>query len=68
MQPAGAIYSAEMREFILPYEVVRGAADPDAALLAFLQSSYEAAAIHGGWDRAGLETELPPAVGSALRR
>ncbi|HZN46089.1 MAG TPA: DUF5996 family protein [Ramlibacter sp.] len=68
VQPAGAFYSAEMREFVLPYEVVRGAADPDAALLAFLQSSYEAAAIHGGWDRAALETELPPAVGSALRR
>jgi hypothetical protein len=68
VQPAGAFYSAEMREFVLPYEVVRGAADPDAALLAFLQSTYEAAAIHGGWDRAALETELPPAGGSVLRR
>ena len=37
-------------------------------LLAFLQSSYEAAAIHGAWNREALETELPPAGGSSLRR
>ncbi|GAB3770736.1 DUF5996 family protein [Ramlibacter monticola] len=61
VQPQGAYYSRELREFILPYEVVRQAADPDAALLAFLQSTYEAAAQRGRWDRAALECELPGA-------
>jgi hypothetical protein len=44
-----------MREWILPYEAVRTAPDPDAALLDFLQSTYEAAADLGRWDRAALE-------------
>jgi len=44
-----------MREFILPYEVVRLASDPDAALLDFVQSTYGAAADLGRWDRAALE-------------
>jgi len=39
-----------MQEFILPYEAVRQADDPDAMLLAFLQSTYEAAANLGHWD------------------
>jgi hypothetical protein len=39
----------------LPYEAVRTAADPDATLLGFLQSTYEAAAVHGDWDRTALE-------------
>jgi hypothetical protein len=59
VQPAAAFYSAELREFILPYEAVRTAPDPDAALLAFLQSTYEAAAERGGWDRQALECTLP---------
>jgi uncharacterized protein DUF5996 len=58
--PDGAVYSAEMREFILPYDTVRTAASPDDALLAFLQTTYEAAANLGGWDRAALERTLPP--------
>lgn len=53
--PAGATYDASLGEFILPYETVRAAADPDAALLEFLQSTYEAAADRAGWDRAALE-------------
>jgi len=53
--PAGAAYDSRMREWILPYEAVRRAPDPDAALLAFAQSTYEAAANLGGWDRASLE-------------
>jgi hypothetical protein len=53
--PAGASYDTRMREWILPYEAVRRAPDPDAALLAFAQSTYEAAAGLGGWDRALLE-------------
>jgi len=61
VQPQGACYSRELREFILPYELVRQAADPDATLLAFLQSTYEAAADRARWDRAALECELPGA-------
>jgi hypothetical protein len=59
VQPEGAFYSQEMREFILPYDVVREAKDPDGVLLAFLQSTYEAAAEAGKWDRAALECQLP---------
>jgi hypothetical protein len=40
----------------LPYDAVRKAADPDAYLLSFLESTYEAAAVLGHWDRAALET------------
>lgn len=56
LQPP-ARYDAQLREFILPYEAVRTAADPDATLLAFLQSTYEAAATLAGWDRAALECQ-----------
>lgn len=55
VRPAQAFYSPEMREFVLPYEPVRTAPDPDAVLLEFLQSSYEAAAERGGWAREELE-------------
>ena len=47
-----------MGEFILPYAVLRAAPDPDAMLLDFLTSTYEAAAITGHWDRAALECAL----------
>ncbi|GHJ37456.1 DUF5996 family protein [Streptomyces sp. TS71-3] len=53
--PAAASYSADAGEFLLPYEAVRTADDPDRTLLDFLQSSYEAAADHARWDRAALE-------------
>jgi hypothetical protein len=53
--PSGARYDAGMREFILPYEAVRNATAPDEMLLEFLQSTYEAAAELGGWDRDSLE-------------
>lgn len=53
--PAAAYYHPKAREFILPYEAVRRAADPEAELLAFLRASYEAAASLGGWDRGVLE-------------
>ena len=55
VRPAGAGYSAEMREFVMPYEAVAIAADPDAALLEFCQSTYEIAADRAGWDRPALE-------------
>lgn len=53
--PTGARYDEEYSEFVLPYEIVRTASDPDRALLDFLQSTYEAAATTGAWDRAALE-------------
>jgi uncharacterized protein DUF5996 len=53
--PAAAFYSSEMREFFLPYDAVRESAAPDETLLEFLQTTYEAAANLGGWDRAALE-------------
>ena len=55
--PDGAYFHPDLGEFLLPYEVVRNAPDPGAALLAFLQSTYEAAADLGRWDRAALECE-----------
>ena len=56
--PDGAFYSADFGEFILPYDAVRTSADPDQALLAFLQSTYAAAADLAKWDRAALERPL----------
>jgi hypothetical protein len=58
VQPDAAFFSEALGEFVLPYEAVRTAADPDALLLAFLQSTYEAAAITANWDRANLECPL----------
>jgi hypothetical protein len=55
--PVGAAYNSELGEFTLPYDEVRKSATPDLALLEFLQSSYEAAADYGEWDRAALERE-----------
>jgi hypothetical protein len=57
VQPAQAFYSADFREFVLPYDVVRQATDPDATLLEFFQTTYEAAATLGGWNRGELEWE-----------
>jgi hypothetical protein len=55
VQPSPAYYSQDLGEFILPYEAVRTAPDPDATLLAFLQSTYDAAADLARWDRRALE-------------
>ncbi|MBT2321002.1 hypothetical protein J7E62_01345 [Variovorax paradoxus] len=55
VRPAAARYDPQMREFILPYEAVRSDSAPDAALLEFLQSTYDAAAELGRWDRAALD-------------
>ncbi len=59
VRPSAAFYSETLREFVLPYEAVRQSPDPDATLLEFLQSTYEAAAGLGRWDRAELECRLP---------
>ena len=53
--PAQGRFDPNFGEFILPYEAMRQSADPDAALLEFLQSTYEAAADCAHWDRAALE-------------
>ncbi|MGH9133443.1 MAG: DUF5996 family protein [Ilumatobacteraceae bacterium] len=53
--PSAARYDEALSEFVLPYEIVRTAPDPDAVLLEFLRSTYAAAADTAGWDREGLE-------------
>jgi hypothetical protein len=55
IQPAEAFYHNEMGEYLLPYDVVRTAKSPDVVLSSFLQSTYEAAATCGKWDRRLLE-------------
>lgn len=55
VEPPDAFYDPELGEFLLPYAAVRTAADPDTTLLAFFQSTYEAAAMLGAWDRDSLE-------------
>jgi hypothetical protein len=62
VEPEGARWSKEMGEWLLPYEIVRTAADPDAAALRFLESTYRAAADLARWDPA-----LDCAIGVARR-
>lgn len=56
--PIGAYYSSALSEFLLPYDAVRMATSPRDVLLDFAQSTYEAAAGLGGWDRVRLERPL----------
>jgi Family of unknown function (DUF5996) len=58
VQPKEAFFSDSLGEFLLPYDAVRRAEDPEASLLAFLQSTYEAAARCANWDRSALEVPL----------
>jgi hypothetical protein len=55
VKPADAFYSTDLREFLLPYDVVRESAAPDDTVLLFLQTTYDAAANLGKWDRRALE-------------
>jgi Family of unknown function (DUF5996) len=57
--PQGAFWYKPLGEYLLPYEVMRRDRNPRAALLAFLQSTYEAAADLGDWDREALERRAP---------
>lgn len=57
VEPAGAVWSATLGEWLLPYDAVRTAADPESALLRFLQTTHRAAAGLAGWDPA-LECDL----------
>jgi hypothetical protein len=61
VRPAEAFFQRDLGEFLLPYDVVRTAPDPDGTLLEFLHSTYAAAADSAAWDRAALEREpVPP--------
>ena len=62
VQPSAAYFDEQLGEFILPYASVRAAADPDTTLLAFFQSTYDAAATLANWDRRSLEVDHPDAV------
>jgi hypothetical protein len=59
VQPAAARYDESLGDFLLPYEMVRTAANPEGDLRAFLQTTYDAAADLGGWDRNHLEIARP---------
>ncbi|NJC70368.1 hypothetical protein HC031_11690 [Planosporangium thailandense] len=61
VEPAAARYDTDLGEFVLPYRAVRTSADPDATLLAFAQSTYDAAADLAAWNRAALERAAVPA-------
>lgn len=58
IKPAEALYMDMLKEYVLPYDAVRAADDPDGMLLDFLTSTYEAAANAADWDRAGLECPM----------
>ena len=53
--PEEAFFDTTLGEYVLPYDAVRRARDPEATLLAFLQTTYEAAAVNGRWDRDRME-------------
>jgi hypothetical protein len=58
VRPREAFYSDALHEFILPYDAVRTAKDPDGVLMDFLMSTYDAAASLGKWDRSSLECTI----------
>lgn len=62
-----AKYNPQLKEFVLPYEQMRQAESPDAALLQFARSTYAAASTLGNWDRAAL-TEVKPRLHSRPHR
>jgi hypothetical protein len=63
VEPAAAAYDKDAGEFVLSYTAVREADDPDATLLSFFQSTYEAAADLAKWDRGALEVGAAPSRG-----
>jgi hypothetical protein len=66
--PEGAFYARQQGEFLLPYEAVRTSDDPDAAVFAFLRTTYESAADKAHWDRDELEADLEPSEGVSWDR
>jgi len=67
VKPSFAKYNPQLKEFVLPYEQMRQAESPDAALLEFARSTYDAASRLGDWDRAAL-TEAKPHLHSRPHR
>jgi hypothetical protein len=65
VEPDAAFHHSTLNEFLLPYAAVRAARSPDAAISAFVASTYEAAATLGSWDRAAVD---PPRLPSRARR
>jgi hypothetical protein len=59
VKPDAASYNAQFHEFVLPYDAVRTSGSPDAAILDFAQSTYDAASTLANWDRAALEEKKP---------
>ena len=59
IQPSGASYHPALHEWVLPYETVRQSTVPEAALHAFLQSTYDAAATLGQWDKTATIAAIP---------
>ena len=57
VRPDAAFYHGALGEFVLPYDAMRRAEDPERALRAFVDSTYQSAATLAGWDRAALERE-----------
>jgi len=55
IKPQQALYNEELGEYLLPYKAVKNSSNPDETLLDFLQTTYEAAAVNGNWDRRNLE-------------
>lgn len=62
VEPEAAHYDPTLHEFVIPYESIRSAPDPAAALMAFLQSTYRAGAESGGWPREDLDAADPLAA------
>lgn len=60
VKPDAAFYNTDLREFILPYDIVRSSTSPDETLLDFLQATYEGAANLAHWDRTALERSHHP--------
>jgi hypothetical protein len=56
--PPGAVYESQLGEFILPYDTVRKAPDPEQLVMDFLEAAYSAAADLGKWDRRSVECEI----------
>jgi Family of unknown function (DUF5996) len=59
IEPAAATFNRELGEFLLPYEAVRTASDPEGAIRAFVESTYSQSATLADWDRAALERARP---------
>ncbi|MEP7071411.1 MAG: DUF5996 family protein, partial [Verrucomicrobiota bacterium] len=57
--PTAAYFHGQLKEWVLPYDAVRQAASPEAEILAFAQTTYDAAASLAGWDREALAEKKP---------